>query len=354
MQGSRLWRLSMIFRRGYVYEHEECLQHLEWFTQGLTFREAHERTGRVVCITCTPAKMASGSSPPLILNHLNAPNVTLGSAVLASSCVPGLIPPVTLQEKVDGVTRPWSNMTWEKSEDEQVTRLCRKRQKPVEAASEDPDNLQEVLMRDGSFESDVPVSAMSSLFNTHFSIVSQVNPHIIPFFYNPTGVPGRPIRWPWRKYRGGFLVHLLEVWLKEDMIKNLLILQKTGLLFNVLGVDWSYIWTQQNHGELTIIPTAGFFDYFHVMDNVQSHEYFVRMLKHSERNAWRNFTQIQFRTRLQRALHRVGESVIEASEAASPGVRQAVLRRCGPVHEEPFLVRGAPKGSRSSPRSGQS
>mmetsp|Transcript_65455 Transcript_65455/g.189657 ORF Transcript_65455/g.189657 Transcript_65455/m.189657 type:complete len:631 (-) Transcript_65455:94-1986(-) len=322
MQGSVLERLWNVLRRGYAYEHDHMMRHLDWFTKELTFLEAFQLTGRTVTITCTPARSrVNGHMPTLLLNHSNAPNVLIASAVMASSCVPGLILPVRLQQKRDGKVQPWQHTAWE---------------------AEEGDNLQEVLMRDGSFESDVPISAMSSLFNTQFSIVSQVNPHIIPFFYYPTGVPGRPIRYPWRKYRGGFLVHLLEVSLKEDMTKNLLILQKTGLLFKVLGVDWSYIFTQQDHGEVTIVPNAIPYDYLHVMDNIQSREHLMRVTRHSERNAWRNFTQITYRTRVQRALVRFGEAVASASAAAPPDVREAVMRRCSPVLAEHFRVRGRP------------
>ena len=69
-----------------------------------TFSEAFERTGRLINVTCTPFKTTVKGSPPLILNHLTAPNVTLASAVCASSCVPMLIEPVALLEKVRGVS----------------------------------------------------------------------------------------------------------------------------------------------------------------------------------------------------------------------------------------------------------
>mmetsp|Transcript_17151 Transcript_17151/g.48981 ORF Transcript_17151/g.48981 Transcript_17151/m.48981 type:complete len:616 (+) Transcript_17151:69-1916(+) len=333
MQGSKLERLWHVVTRGYCYTHEHMTEHLQWFTKGLTFLEAYQLTGRSVSITCTPTRSRSGKMPTMILNHLNAPNVLLHSAIMASSCVPGLTPPVRLHEKVNGEERPWQFMSLDSPES------------PTDGAS---GTLQDVLMRDGTFENDVPIAAMSKVFNIHFSVVSQVNPHIIPFFYHPTGVGGRPIRFPWRKYRGGFLVHLLEVWLKEDMTKNLTILQKTGLLFNVLGVDWSYLFTQQDHGEITIVPNAQVYDYFHVMDNVQSREHFVRMLRHSEQNTWQNFTQLSFRTRLQRALRRVAETVLDASSASPPGIREAVQRRCAPVHAEHFRIRGAQRKASKS------
>ena len=42
-----------------------------------TFREAFERTGRLVNITCTPFKTKVKGSPPLILNHLTTPHVSI-------------------------------------------------------------------------------------------------------------------------------------------------------------------------------------------------------------------------------------------------------------------------------------
>jgi predicted acylesterase/phospholipase RssA len=93
-----------------------------------------------------------------VLNHITAPNVTIASAVCASSCVPGLIEPVTLEEKgPDGTVRP--------------------------CADHDLDSLdaagagvaaETIRMRDGSFEFDIPKHAICQMFNVHFTIVSQV------------------------------------------------------------------------------------------------------------------------------------------------------------------------------------
>merc|ERR1719399_868024 len=148
-------------------------------------------------MTCTPTKTTEVKGmPPMLLNHLTAPQVTIMSAVLASSCVPCLIPPVQLMEKApDGSIRPYQGILGQEKQD-----LA--------------DPLNTVVMRDGSFQTDVPVQEISSLFNSQFSIVSQTNPHIIPFFFNAEGAAGRPIRWPWRHFRGGFIASLIECWCK--------------------------------------------------------------------------------------------------------------------------------------------
>lgn len=86
-----------VMQTGNMFLQEDWLELIKWFTKGdLTFKEAYDRTGRVFCITLSrPGKKA----PPILLNHLSAPNVVIGSAVIASAAVPGFIPPVKLKYK---------------------------------------------------------------------------------------------------------------------------------------------------------------------------------------------------------------------------------------------------------------
>ena len=79
---------------------------MAWFALGLTFREAFEKTGRVLTISATPVRSRGRRAVPLQLNHISTPHVDIASAVCASACVPGLIEPVELLEKgPDGVSR---------------------------------------------------------------------------------------------------------------------------------------------------------------------------------------------------------------------------------------------------------
>merc|ERR1712061_528656 len=132
------------------------------------------------------------------------------------------------------------------------------------------ESLDVIKMRDGSFQSDTPVHAMAAFFNARFSIVSQVNPHIIQFFFNPMGAIGRPIKWPWRQHRGGFIATLLITWCKEHMIVILKVMHTAGLLFTVLGVDWGYLFLQEDRGDITIVPHAGVRDYLGLLNNIGS------------------------------------------------------------------------------------
>lgn len=69
----------------------------------MTFEEAYQKTGRTFCITLSAT---TKKAPPVLLNHVSAPNVVIASAICASAAVPGLIPPVRLKIKdANGVVR---------------------------------------------------------------------------------------------------------------------------------------------------------------------------------------------------------------------------------------------------------
>jgi predicted acylesterase/phospholipase RssA len=60
----------------------------------MTFAEAYQKTGRAFCVTLSST---TKKAPPVLLNYLTTPHVTVASAVIASAAVPGFIPPVRLQ-----------------------------------------------------------------------------------------------------------------------------------------------------------------------------------------------------------------------------------------------------------------
>jgi predicted acylesterase/phospholipase RssA len=60
----------------------------------MTFVEAYEKTGRIFCVTLSST---TEKAPPVLLNYLTTPHITIASAVIASAAVPGFIPPVQLQ-----------------------------------------------------------------------------------------------------------------------------------------------------------------------------------------------------------------------------------------------------------------
>lgn len=111
----------------------------------LTFAEAFARSGRIVNVSVSPTRERQ---KPRILCYLNAPDVTLLSAAMASSAVPGAFPPVVLEQRnAEGAGRPYmATETW----------------------------------IDGTFKGDVPTLRLGRLHGVNHFIVSQVNPHVAP------------------------------------------------------------------------------------------------------------------------------------------------------------------------------
>mmetsp|Transcript_33547 Transcript_33547/g.111972 ORF Transcript_33547/g.111972 Transcript_33547/m.111972 type:complete len:207 (-) Transcript_33547:575-1195(-) len=180
-----------------------------------------------------------------MLNHIDTPHIDIASAVTASACVPGLIEPVVLLERgPDGALRPFHHLD----------------------ASDD-----RITLRDGSFESDVPLKQLLGAFGCCFTIVSQVNPHIACFYAHPCGRPGRPSAGRDRTgaWRGGFLLSAIEVAIKEDLRRHLRTIQRLRLMSDLTGFDLTQMWLQEQDGSVTLTPAIQLGDLTALISNLK-------------------------------------------------------------------------------------
>ncbi len=99
--GPRWWKT------GARFDSLDWARHCSWFCRGsTTFKEAYERTGRILNVTCVPS---DPHSPTILTNYLTAPDCVIWSAVLASAAVPGILNPVVLMMKTpSGTLTPYS------------------------------------------------------------------------------------------------------------------------------------------------------------------------------------------------------------------------------------------------------
>ncbi len=237
-----------------------------WFSRGsMTFREAFERTGRILNVSCVPS---DPHSPTILANYLTSPDCVIWSAVLASAAVPGILNPVVLMRKTrEGKLAPYSfGHKW----------------------------------KDGSLRTDIPLKALNLHFNVNFSIVSQVNPHINLFFFSPRGSPGRPVTHRrGRGWRGGFLGSSIETTIKLDLQKYLKILRHLELLPRPLGQDWSEIWLQRFSGTITLWPKSVLADFWHILSDPTPAR-LARMIEVGERSAWPKIKFIDNRMKVEK------------------------------------------------------
>ncbi|KAI8811525.1 acyl transferase/acyl hydrolase/lysophospholipase [Cladochytrium replicatum] len=259
-------RIRRLFKTGSLFSIEQFMSAGQWVTKGdTTFLEAYKRTGRVLNITVV-AENSVGSSK--VLNYLTAPDVLICSAMVASSAVPGLLPPVTL--------------------------LCKNEKGELLPYRGDGNRW-----RDGSLVADIPERELKQLWNVNYTIVSQCNPHILPFFYKRRGITGIPDLAYFQGWRGGFLVSALIQYLFLDMQKLLHFLRDMHLAPRLFDVDLSDLFLQGFVGSATIVPDVNLRDVGKVLTDPRRREELVRYFEVGERASWPQVHRIENRMRIE-------------------------------------------------------
>jgi TAG lipase/steryl ester hydrolase/phospholipase A2/LPA acyltransferase len=223
-----------------------------------TFEEAHARSGRTLNISVAPTRTRQ---KPRVLSHLTAPDVLVKSAALASSAVPGLFPPVTLTRRArSGVEEPYiGTERW----------------------------------IDGSFGNDLPMSRIGRLHNVNHFLVSQVNPHVLPFSeanrWSPQGLALRLATRPLRRR----VVPMLDV--AASVAGTTRLPRSLGLLLSLAQ--------QEVGGDIDIHPRFDLGMYLKVMKNPSEDE-LRRFVLEGQRATWPKLAMIRDQTRISRCLAR--------------------------------------------------
>lgn len=274
------------WRTGARFDSVKWAAQCSWWTRGsMTFREAYERTGRILNVSCVPA---DPHSPTILCNYLTSPDCVIWSAVLASAAVPGILNPVVLMMKnPNGTLAPYSfGHKW----------------------------------KDGSLRTDIPIKALNTHFNVNFTIVSQVNPHVNLFFFSSRGSVGHPVTHrKGRGWRGGFLMSATEHYLKLDMNKWLRFIRHAELLPRPLGQDWSQLWLQQFSGTITIWPKSVPSDFYHILSDPDASR-LARMLHEGKQGAFPTLKFIGNRLKIERLID-------QGRVESRPWVRRGSLER---------------------------
>jgi predicted acylesterase/phospholipase RssA len=179
-----------------------------------TFQDAFEKTGRHVCITVSASDITGHKGPKkLLLSHVNTPHVLLWSAVAVSCSLPGIMKGKQLMARdFNGNIVPYSSL-----EKEWV---------------------------DGSIQHDLPMETMASRFEVTNFIVSQVNPHVVPFVGDEIDRPD------FRKS----VFHKLESVIAGDIRHRLKMLAFLGLFPKIYGHQFSSYLKQNFSGNVTLVP----------------------------------------------------------------------------------------------------
>ena len=214
-------KLRRLMQEGVIFDQSVLRTCLRENIGHVTFLEAFKTTRRILNVSVSSSTC---HEMPRMLNYLTAPNVLIWSAVLASCAVPGVFSSSGLLAKDP---RSGALIPWHPGDDSRWI--------------------------DGSVENDIPRARLAELFNVNHFIVSQVNPHVYPFWERKRPEPGPPSRINHLIRTILFLIHSEMCFRLHQLISlNLFFPNSLHRLLSVL--------TQKYDGDITIIPDLSLTD----------------------------------------------------------------------------------------------
>ncbi|KAH9101798.1 hypothetical protein LEN26_013873 [Aphanomyces euteiches] len=265
------WVIAARFQdQGYFLDTARLKQNLRNNMGDYTFREAYDRTGRIINITVTPSQT---TDYPQLLNYLTAPNVLIWSASLASCAIPLVFAPVELYGK------------------DQHGHIV-------------PVYREGLKWSDGSVECDLPMERLSELFNVNHFIVSQVNIHY-KFISGYESLGGGDLLGFLKKQMKAYIKNIAEFGLNTSVLK-------------LFGVGLVPLLTQTYEGDITI-SIASQVSFLQMVKQVltnPSPSHFHELVLAGERSVWPHLSRIRAMCRVEFALERAvrylrGEQALE-------------------------------------------
>jgi TAG lipase/steryl ester hydrolase/phospholipase A2/LPA acyltransferase len=233
----------------------------------VTFLEAYNRTRRI-CNICVSS--SSIYDVPRLLNYITAPNVLIWSAVAASCSVPYIFQgqPLLMKHPITGAHEPWI-----------------------------PTPQQFI---DGSVDNDLPMTRLAEMFNVNHFIVSQVNPHVVPFLAKEEqAMPGQLRRRMDFQGQREWLDNLTSI-AKEEGLHRMQFVAELGIFPNLLTKLLS-VMSQQYSGDINILPEITLGDVPLMLKN-PTPGFMLRNCLIGERATWPKLSRIRDRLAIELAL----------------------------------------------------
>ncbi|MCP5160613.1 MAG: DUF3336 domain-containing protein [Hahellaceae bacterium] len=227
-----------------------------------SFEEAFKRSGRSINVTVSPVHLHQKER---LLSGYTSPYMLVWSASLASCAVPGIFPPVMLMKK-DGkgsITPYMSRLRWV----------------------------------DGSVTSDLPIERLMHLYDVNYSIVSQTNPHIVPFLNRQErkkktsmlALPSRIMKAE-VQFHGKAAFDYLRKHVEPELLRQL-----AGHAYTIMAQRYS--------GDVNIAPRYTFKHYASMLSN-PTPEFVKEMILQGERATWPKIAMIRTHSKISTTLER--------------------------------------------------
>jgi len=148
---------------------------------------------------------------------------------------------------------------------------------------------------DGSVKSDLPIERLTHLYDVNYHVVSQTNPHIVPFI--PEGGHPPDPSWtnlPWRMMKSELQYHGKGVF---DFLRKK---APTEILRQTAGHAYT-VMAQRYYGDVTIAPQYSFSDYMKITKN-PTQEMLKQFMIDGQRATWPKISMIKAHSQISQTL----------------------------------------------------
>ena len=263
-----LRKAARLLKYGSIFDISNLSRVLQGMYGELTFQEAYNRTRRILNISVSSESI---HELPRLLNHITAPNVIIWSAVAASCSVPLVFSAMSLLAKdpKTGEQIPWnpSPQRW----------------------------------IDGSIDNDLPITRLAEMFNVNHFIVSQVNPHVVPFLVKEGDIiPSATNQLPSAIKPGPDWLHKMASLAKGEALHRMAVFSEMGI-FPTGFTKLRSVLSQKYSGDITIFPEVPYADFVKLLRN-PTPEFMEQATLCGERATWPKISRIQNHCAIELAL----------------------------------------------------
>ena len=267
-EDSVLRRAARFLKHGALFDISHLIRVMRELLGEMTFQEAYNRTRKILNICVSSASLYE---LPRLLNYITAPNVLIWSAVAASCSVPLIFSAASLLAKdpKTGEAVPWnpSPQRW----------------------------------IDGSVDNDLPMTRLAEMFNVNHFIVSQVNPHVVPFLVKEEDSLAQQAQQSSGTVASGptwlnSVAHLA----KGEALHRMHTMADLGIFPNTLTKVISVL-SQKYSGDITIMPEISYADFPRILQNPTS-KFMHQAMLGGERATWPKLSRIRNHCAIELAL----------------------------------------------------
>jgi TAG lipase/steryl ester hydrolase/phospholipase A2/LPA acyltransferase len=153
---------------------------------------------------------------------------------------------------------------------------------------------------DGSVDNDLPMTRLAEMFNVNHFIVSQVNPHVVPFLAKEEELIGAEAQQNPAFSAGPTWIHHMANLAKGEALHRLQVLSELGIFPNYLTKARSIL-NQRYSGDITIFPSISYAHFPKVLSNPTT-EYMLQSTLTGERATWPKLSRVQNHVAIELAL----------------------------------------------------